>query len=331
MRTRFEENASPDIAQAAKENCIAVVPLCCIEQHRPHLPVNCDYGRPIRAAELAGERHGAGVLVLPALPYGPAAEHTAFAGTISLSFATWSAVVVEILQNLVRVIRPGTTPSWDAGSASGWTICSATSSAKGGGVAGRSSTETGHLRLASGRLRTSDSQEWRRMSERAFEIRICQPLQDGELYAFYKRNHICEEGYGKERSEIVLKHEGVWVAVYADGDLIGFARALHDGLHGQIMEIDLDLRYQTENAFRNGCFVESDPHGIAGEMAAALLKELRRRGCCFFSAVIYEGSAEKEFYRSLGFYENSDHRNYIIDARPYVPGGEERGAKIDGR
>ncbi|MCP4641567.1 MAG: GNAT family N-acetyltransferase, partial [bacterium] len=96
-----------------------------------------------------------------------------------------------------------------------------------------------------------------------------------------------------------------------------------------IMEIDLDLRFQGENEFENGCFVESDPHGIAKEMTLALMKELRRRGCYFFSAVVYGKAAENEFYRSLGFYANADHVNYIIDARPYVPGGEERGARID--
>ncbi len=102
MRIAFEENASPDIAQAALENAIVVVPLCCIEQHGPHLPVGTDYSRPLAAAERAAQVYGARVLVLPALPFGPAAEHVAFAGTISLSFEAWSRVVVEILENLVR-------------------------------------------------------------------------------------------------------------------------------------------------------------------------------------------------------------------------------------
>jgi creatinine amidohydrolase len=102
MRVRFEQNASPDIGRAAEEGYIVVVPLCCIEQHGPHLPVNCDYGRPIEAAERAARTHGAKVLVLPALPFGPAAEHVGFPGTISLSFETWSKVVVEVLENLVR-------------------------------------------------------------------------------------------------------------------------------------------------------------------------------------------------------------------------------------
>jgi len=59
-------------------------------------------GRPIKAAEMASETHGAKVLVLPLLPFGPAGEHTGFPGTISLSFKTWSSVVIEILENLVR-------------------------------------------------------------------------------------------------------------------------------------------------------------------------------------------------------------------------------------
>ena len=167
------------------------------------------------------------------------------------------------------------------------------------------------------------------MTGQDFEIRVCSPIRDGELHHFYECNNICEAGYGRELSEAVLKHEGVWVAAYEGGRMVGFARALHDGLQGEIMEIDLDLRYQSKNAFQNGCFIESDPHGIAREMAVALLKELRRRGCYFFSTVIFESAAEKGFYESLGFYENSDHRNYIIDARPYVPGGDERGANID--
>ena len=161
------------------------------------------------------------------------------------------------------------------------------------------------------------------------EIRVCQPVKEGELYEFYKRNHICEEGYGRQLSEAPLKHEGVWVAAYDNGQLIGFARALHDGLRGEIMEINLDLRYQGENSFQNGCFVESDPQGIARRVAVSLLKELRRRGCYFFPAVLYKDDAEKEFYESFGFCENTDHREFIIDAGPYVPGGHERGAEID--
>ncbi|MCP4644936.1 MAG: hypothetical protein GY851_31130, partial [bacterium] len=77
------------------------------------------------------------------------------------------------------------------------------------------------------------------MADPTFDIRICAPLEEGELFAFYQRNHICEEGYGQKLSEAPLKHEGVWVTAHCDDELVGFARALHDGLQADIMEIDL--------------------------------------------------------------------------------------------
>jgi hypothetical protein len=161
------------------------------------------------------------------------------------------------------------------------------------------------------------------------QFSVCQPLRDGALFDFYARNNICEQDYGKELAEAVLKHKGVWAAAYDAGRLIGFARALYDGTNAQIMEIDLDLEYQSGNEFDNGCFIEGDPHGIARELALALIAELRRRGCFFFSYTLFEDSAERKFYESLGFYENTGHKQYIIDARPYVPGGTARGAMLD--
>jgi len=91
----------------------------------------------------------------------------------------------------------------------------------------------------------------------------------------------------------------VWVAAYDNGQPIGFARALHDGLNGEIVEMCLDFAYQSWDEFQHGCFVESDPYGFAKNMAIALLKELRRRGSYFFSTAIFKDAAEKEFYIRL--------------------------------
>ena len=63
-------------------------------------------------------------------------------------------------------------------------------------------------------------------------------------------------------------------------------------------------------------------------MGKALLKELRKRGCYFFS-VIVPGKYQHEFYESIGFRENKGHKQYIIDARPYVPDGDSRASEID--
>ena len=68
------------------------------------------------------------------------------------------------------------------------------------------------------------------MNRSAIRIEICEPVETGTLYDFYKKNDICEAEFGEELSEIVLQYPGVWVAAYTGDELIGFVRALHDGL-----------------------------------------------------------------------------------------------------
>ncbi|HEX72128.1 MAG TPA: hypothetical protein ENN65_02310 [Candidatus Hydrogenedentes bacterium] len=149
------------------------------------------------------------------------------------------------------------------------------------------------------------------------EIKIDPPIKKGELYAFYKRNGICESGYGPKRSELVLRYPCVTVVAFKGGDLIGFARALFDGLHAAIQEFSLDLRFQDTNELRNGCFVDSDPQGIAKRMGEKLLSDIRRRGGCFFSISAWR-TGQQAFYAALGFHENKGAKEFIIDERPYV-------------
>jgi hypothetical protein len=139
----------------------------------------------------------------------------------------------------------------------------------------------------------------------------------GTLYAFYRRNGICEAEYGPDVSELVLDHPCVSVGAFHHGELIGFGRAMFDGLNATIVEFSLDLRFQDTNELKNGCFVDSDPHGIARGMGDELLRELRRRGCCFFSISVWS-AGEQEFYTALGFHENKGAKEFVIDERPYV-------------
>lgn len=149
------------------------------------------------------------------------------------------------------------------------------------------------------------------------QIKVNPPIPKGAIFAFYKRNGICEAGYGPETSEVVLTRPCVTVGAFKAGELIGFGRALFDGLHAAILEFSLDLRYQDTNELRNGCFVDSDPHGIAKRMGEKLLAELRRRGCYFFSISVWS-AGEQEFYAGLGFHENKGAKEFVIDERPYV-------------
>lgn len=81
---------SPELAQIATHDPVALLLIAATEQHGPHLPLSTDYviGNGIlRAAceRLSGMHDGTfDLLIMPALPIGASLEHTHFAGTISL-------------------------------------------------------------------------------------------------------------------------------------------------------------------------------------------------------------------------------------------------------
>lgn len=77
-----------------------ILPLGATEQHGRHLGVGADYLIAERIAHEIGEHTH--VLVAPPLAYGMSHLHLEFAGTISLSPTTLSAVLQDILQSLYR-------------------------------------------------------------------------------------------------------------------------------------------------------------------------------------------------------------------------------------
>lgn len=102
MKVNYAEMSWVEVKQAIEEDAIAILPTGCIEQHGPHLPLDCDAQSPIPAVERACREHGLRAVVLPVLPYGPAAEHMSFPGTISLSQETHMHVVREIVESLLQ-------------------------------------------------------------------------------------------------------------------------------------------------------------------------------------------------------------------------------------
>jgi creatinine amidohydrolase len=74
---------------------MAVLPVGATEQHGPHLGTGTDTISAAWVAQQAGER--AGVLILPAIPYGCSLGHTEqWPGTISLNPMTLTQVVLEV-------------------------------------------------------------------------------------------------------------------------------------------------------------------------------------------------------------------------------------------
>lgn len=78
MNVNFAELTWVDIRRAIEDDAIIVLPLGCIEQHGPHLPLDCDAGSPAAAVARASQEHSVRALALPVLPFGPAEEHMSF-------------------------------------------------------------------------------------------------------------------------------------------------------------------------------------------------------------------------------------------------------------
>lgn len=101
----YADLTSQEIAEAAKADAIVVLPTGCTEQQGPHLPVDVDSflitSFLSEAANLAWQE-GIEVYVLPALPYGPAEEHMAFAGSISIGSETHARMVRDVLESLIE-------------------------------------------------------------------------------------------------------------------------------------------------------------------------------------------------------------------------------------
>jgi creatinine amidohydrolase len=104
LPNRWDALRSADFAQLDGARTVAVLPLGATEQHGPHLPLDVD--RVLVEAMVAGAlpnlQPGAPVLVLPTFSIGLSTEHTAFAGTLSLSTETTLRALIEIGHSVAR-------------------------------------------------------------------------------------------------------------------------------------------------------------------------------------------------------------------------------------
>jgi creatinine amidohydrolase len=93
-----------DFAELDMSKMVAILPVGAVEQHGPHLPVRVDAainaGIIERAVELMPDTLP--VLVLPALPIGKSDEHTAFPGTLTLSYETLAKLWYEVGESVHR-------------------------------------------------------------------------------------------------------------------------------------------------------------------------------------------------------------------------------------
>jgi hypothetical protein len=149
------------------------------------------------------------------------------------------------------------------------------------------------------------------------KILVNPEITDTQLFSFYRRNRICEEGYGKKKAALPLSRSSLVVGAFDGDKLVGIARAMFDGLNAVIMEFCLDLAYQGENpAYENGSLIGRDDTGVGKMIGETLKKESFKMGADFISINIF-GEYEADFYKSLGFAPNTGHEVFYIDKRPY--------------
>jgi creatinine amidohydrolase len=90
-------------AMARDRRSLVILPLGALEQHGPHLPLSVDW---VGAEELARRvaphlrRGGWRPVLAPSLPYGASPLAEAWSGTVSLSVATTTRLIVEIVHGL---------------------------------------------------------------------------------------------------------------------------------------------------------------------------------------------------------------------------------------
>jgi creatinine amidohydrolase len=101
---RLAELTWPEARRHARDRrSVVVLPLGALEQHGPHLPLSVDW---LGAEELARRvaphlaRRGWRPVLAPSLPYGASTLAVNWPGTVSLSVATTSRLIVEIVRGL---------------------------------------------------------------------------------------------------------------------------------------------------------------------------------------------------------------------------------------
>lgn len=93
-----------ELRTLAADNAVVILPIASIEQHGPHLPVMTDtrLGEEIarRAAELAYAQRP--TIWTPVVWSGLSEHHMAYGGTLTLSHATFRALIADLVESITR-------------------------------------------------------------------------------------------------------------------------------------------------------------------------------------------------------------------------------------
>ena len=88
--------------EAASASTVAVLPIAAIEQHGPHLAVSTDTALVTEVAERVEQSLTERIVLCPTLVFGSSHHHLAFPGTMSISHETYTRVLVDLVESLIR-------------------------------------------------------------------------------------------------------------------------------------------------------------------------------------------------------------------------------------
>lgn len=122
-----------------------------------------------------------------------------------------------------------------------------------------------------------------------------------EWLDFYRRQqHDLAATVSQDKARDMLRRSYCVVTARQDGQLIGIARGITDGVRGYLTECKLDPRFQGPAAVtRMDGRIEHDEQGIARELAMRVLKCLRQAGVERIDVTAH--GTEEDFCRELGF------------------------------
>ena len=131
------------------------------------------------------------------------------------------------------------------------------------------------------------------------EFATNEALSPDELVQFYEKLHH-ETTRSREKLERMLEQAFCMVTARRDGDLIGIARGVTDGLTGRLAECKLDPAYQGPACItKMDGRIEHDSEGIAAEMARRVVVALRAYGVETIEVMAY--GTEVDFCDDMGF------------------------------
>ena len=123
--------------------------------------------------------------------------------------------------------------------------------------------------------------------------------EPAELLSFYERQQH-QTTHSIEKLQRMVDNTLCFVTARRDGELIGIARGVTDGVLGRLVECKLDPKFQGPACItKTDGRIEHDAEGIAREMAILIIQALREYGVERIDVLAY--GTEVDFCEELGF------------------------------